>query len=294
MRDETRFQALLTQARAKKPPSEVSAFLDQLSSIVNGRAIARALERGARVEALRDQVTMGDPISLQLVLTNSAIGDKSASIEIPRKTGGGLFSAGPAVRSQLLASVTTTDLDAYGGESSITNTLPVAMREDIKIGPGETYKMEFQMDGTAPRAAVARIVEIAIELIPSETRFDGQAVVITRIPFAPARVVALPPGFEAFAADPAAALERALARLENAYDRDILPCALMVPAESREKAILSLARRLTNAATGRQHAIIGALRQVTGERDRGVDRDAWIGWATVYLQKNEEPRAVSR
>lgn len=286
--DESRFQSLLSAALQLKPPGAVRDYLDQLESLVFGRMAARALERAARVEPLRDLVTIGDPISLQLLITNNAIAGKDGELQIPRKVGGGLFSSKAAVRSQLLASVTTTDFDAYGGEASMTNTLPVELREDIKIGAGETYKMEFQIDGSAPRAAVARTIQISLDLMPAQVSFDGKPLILTKIPFGSATVTALPAGYEASALDPAAVLEELLERPEAAMDRSIPPLVFMIAPEQRDRAILALARKVTNAPPSRQRAIIASLRRITGDRERGVDRDAWLGWASRYLQQNTQ------
>lgn len=282
-RDDARFQALLESARQMNPPSFVNEFLDQLTSLVRGRDAARALEGGAHVEAVRDQVTMGDPVSLQLVLENRILGDRGYEIVIPRKTGGGLFSGRPAARTQLLAYVKITDFDAYGGEAAMTNSVPVVLREDIRVNPGETYRMDFQLEGAAPRASVARTIEIGAELLPCELRVDGSVVVFTKLQFAAAKIVALPPGYESSAADPVASLEQWLEKPEAAAERSILPAAMLVPAESRDRALRVLARKLFQSPPGRQRAIIAALRRITGDRERGLETGPWLGWASSLL-----------
>jgi hypothetical protein len=286
--DEMRCEACIDAARRMDPPGVVESYLNQVEGLVTGRALARGLGREAKIEPVREQVTLGDPVPLRLVLGNVSVGGSSHRLCIPRKVGGGLFSSGPVATTRLHAFVTTTDFDAYGGESIFTNTVQVALRNDIDIPENGNFSMEFQIEGEAPRAAVARVVNVGAELLPAEVRYGDRGVILTRVAFEPGSVVCLPPGYESFALDPVSSLGELLGMDEAAMDRSILPAAMLVTPERKEAALRLLARKLATASALRSRALMAALRYITKDRERGLDRQSWMSWAAAYLASDKK------
>ncbi|MFN0206882.1 MAG: hypothetical protein ACKVS6_11310 [Planctomycetota bacterium] len=284
--DEMRCRAYLDSARKMDPPGVVEDYLNQVEALVVGRALVRAIERDAKVDPIRDQVTLGDPVPLTLRMSNVHYEGDARTLTIPRKVGGGLFSSGPVTETRLVATVTTTDLDAYGGESSFTNNIAVNLKNDIEIPEGGNFSMEFQIDGEAPRAAVARMVTVGAELLPADVQFGKRPVFITRIQFEPGTVICLPAGYESAAVDPVGALQELLNRREMVVDRSILPAAMLVTEDKRNAALRALAKKLSNAEQGRARAIIAALRYITKDRERGLDLHAWNAWAARFLSND--------
>lgn len=277
--DETRCMLLAGELKKQEPPGAVEDYLAQLTGIQRGRQLMRGFGREARIDGAREEATIGDLIQLKLILPNVEIDGKEYTIEIPKSVGG-IFSSKPRLSSTLLATMTMRDLDAYGGESTSTQVLPLSLQTAIELQPASTFTMEFQVEGTVPRAAVARILTVSAELIPCEVLLDGKPVVLTRIPFAPARIRCLPSGYEASAGNPLDALKTTLDRPDPVADRDILPTALLVTEDDRSAAVRLLSRRLLNANQSRGRAIIAALLNLTGDTTRGLDRAAWLGFAS--------------
>jgi hypothetical protein len=146
--------------------------------------------------------------------------------------------------------------------------------------------MDFSFEGFPDNGVVARIFEVGAEIIPAAVLLGGSPVFLTKIRCAPCSVAALPAGYETFAARPIESLASILEQPQATADRSILPCALMVPPESREEAERLLAKKLIGAPTQRSMAIIAALRQLTGDRERGLDRAAWVGFAAKLLESS--------
>jgi hypothetical protein len=276
--DEGRARAELASARALEPDAETSRFLDRVEAILDGKAIARALARLARVEASQQEATFGDPLRLRVVLPGVDVGGRSGELLIPRQVGGGIFSSPRATR--LIVRVRSVDLDAYGAEAARAGSVEMGLERDAVARPGSPFVHEFAVEGEPARGAAARLLTVEAELLPAEARFDGHPVFLTRIALAPASVLVLPSGYQALAEDPLASLASALARADVAADRLLLPAALLVPADDRGRAIRSLATALPAASGPRARAVIAALRQLTGDRERGLDASAWLGWAT--------------
>jgi hypothetical protein len=220
---------------------------------------------------------------MRLVLAGDAGAGRTGEIAIAASVGGGLFSSRPRTLTRIVANVSTRDLDAYGGETSRSDTIFVDPRGDLRIPPGGEAALEFSFEGLTNPGVAARSVEVAVEVVPAETCLDGEPVYLTRFAVPACTVLALPAEYAGFAADPLTALGEILARPDAAADRSILPCALTVPREKRDDAIRTLAGKLIGAESPRSLAIIAALRELTGERDRGLDRAAWIGFASKVL-----------
>ncbi|MBL8696649.1 MAG: hypothetical protein JNJ88_21330 [Planctomycetes bacterium] len=285
--DEDRARAAARAAQeSEELPDEVEEYLDAFTRILDGKSLQKSMERTARVEPARDEVTLGDLVEFRLVLENPGIADYEETITIPQAVGSRIFSSSARAKTQIFATVTTIDLDAYGAESVRTETLPIRVREDIEIAPGGSYEMAFRLEGLSPQGAVARRILVGAEVVPSELRYGDRAVVLTRLRCQQGETLALPSGFESLASQPLEALRAALKRTEPAFDRSVLPAALMVPAEERADARKALARALISATSdggslSRARAIVAALRQLTGDEQKGLDLGAWIGWASA-------------
>jgi hypothetical protein len=286
--DEDRARSELAAIRAMPGAEGLTHYLDNCEAILEGRTLARSLERGSRIEPLREQVTLGDPVHVRLVLASDGVPGKSGKIEIPKETGGGLFSSRPRVASRLLTTLATTSYDPYGGEQHRLDTIPVTLRDDIVIPEGETYPMEFALEGFPENAVVARVFEVSADIFPAEVLFAGSRMLVTKIRCAPCTVVALPSGYEAFATQPLESLGSLLAQTGPAPERSLLACVWLLPREDKEAAKRLLAKYLVSAGSQRSLAIIAALRQLTGDRERGLDRAAWLGYASELLESSAQ------
>jgi hypothetical protein len=281
--DEDRARAELDSARGLDPEHRWDVYFGRFEAVLNGRALARSLDRSSRIESVRDQATLGDPIHVRMVLVNDGVPGKVGKLEIPKETGGGIFSSSPKSITRLIASIATKEYGAYGDERERIDTLPVALRENVVIPEGGTFQMDFAFEDYPEGGVVARVFEIGAEIVPATVVFAGSPVFLTKIRCASCSVVALPPGYEAFATKPVESLASLLEKSGGASDRSILPCAMLVAREARDEATLLLAKKLVGAQPQRALAIIVALRYLTGDRERGLDRASWIGFAAKLL-----------
>ncbi len=286
--DDERCRAALTALAALETPATVTEFRERLEAVVDGRMLQRTLEESARVEPMRFETTIGDVTEFEIVLENRSVGGSQGNLSIPWRAGAEIFSTRPRTRTQLLATVTVVDLGPYGSEARRTETLPVRFVDDCDLEAGQVFRLPFSLEGIPSQGAVVRTFQVSADLYPAEVSWNGRPVFVTRLQFAEGECMAFPAGFEGIVENPLEALEGLLGRGDVVSERSIVPTALLVPREQRSLAVKKLARALLPPAGAdarplpplRSRAIVAALRQLTGDRSRGLDPSAWLAWAS--------------
>ncbi|HKE00851.1 MAG TPA: hypothetical protein VKE69_07575 [Planctomycetota bacterium] len=269
--DEDRARAEIAALRRARPDDSVLSYLASLESVMDGRALARAVARDARLEPTREEATLGDPLEVRVEIPAPVLGGVAERLEIPQHAG--------RTRTRCFARVTTTDLDAYGDEVGGTESVEIALPEDVRADPGAPYATTLSLPTPPAPNAAARIVEVEMEILPAAVKLGGRAICVTRLTLPSTSLVALPPGYAAQADDPLAALDRCLRDPSRAADHSILSAVLLLREGERPAALRRLAEGLREASGPRAFAIVAALRQITGDRDRGLDLGAWLAWA---------------
>jgi hypothetical protein len=99
--------------------------------------------------------------------------------------------------------------------------------------------------------------------------------------------VALPAGYETHATDPVKSMDELLSRQGSDADRWIVACAIAAQSDRRESLKELLCSHLCGAGDDRGLAIMAALRQLTGDREMGLNRAAWVGYATRLLESKQ-------
>lgn len=281
--DEDQARVALAAARARPQTAALDAYLTQFESLLDGRALVRSLERQSEIVADHDPVTLGDPITMRAVLRCDAVGGRAGKVEIVAETGGGLLSSRPRSQTRIVAEVSAREVDAYGREATHRETLLVAPHGDIVIPEEGEATIALSFEGLSNDGVAARFVSVQLEILPVEVRFAGTPVSVTRFTLPACAVTALPPEHATFARDPLKALAEILERPDVASDRSILAASLVVPPEDREAALRQLCVKLLGASASRSLAVMTAMRELTGNRDFGLDRAAWVGFATKVL-----------
>lgn len=256
----------LERLRGKAAPRELSAAIDALGTLLEAREWEGRLALTCRAEVARSVVEAGDPIQVRLRFSNPG----PSPIRIAPIGEGG---EGPALATLSVRFLERrSDGTDYRESSTDAFSFPA-----LELEPGEETERLRSVPTPAEAPFALRDYEIAAELRPVRFEAGGVPIPLRGIRLSSCSARVYPRGYGAIEAGPQAALRKALASPDPAYDRHVLVAAALVPPEERREAIATCVATLFQGDPRRRRSAAAALRLLSGRDDLPPDPALWRG-----------------
>lgn len=252
--------------RPLPPPEEVLTAQGRLGlRLLRARAARASLEEASRLEVPPGPFSFGGELPLKVHLAHRLLED----VRILAPEPGPLLVLRLRIRRWL----------PLGATEILESNPVVRLPGPVRVAPGQPWVLETaQALGQAGDPASLWEITLSATLRCDGVQVGDEVLPVQEVALAPARFLALPPGWEAVAPDALAVLARAARMEEPAADRHLLVAAALLQPPERPAGVRTLMEAL-DAAPGRRRTltILAALRWLTGQ-DLGDSPVAWQDW----------------
>ena len=243
-------------------------------SVLHARGAARLLGSSCAVRCPPGPVTFGDRLALAIEIRNPF--PEPVELLLPEDGYGLEFRF--KVRRAFPG----------GGEERTSQTRVARLDQAIRLGPGQSYRreMDFDLDQGDQLSALWQL-ELGLSMRIAGLKVGERSLPLSEFELRPARLLALPQGWQELAEAPLAKLEQAAGLDSPLADRHLLVCAALLPEADRDAAVRVLAEALPRSpSTERAVTIAVALERLTG-LGLGASPQRWIEW--WESRQNERP-----
>jgi len=243
-------------------------------AVLHARGAARLLSKSCSVRGPSEPVSHGQRLVLAIEVRNPF----PEAVELLRPDDG----FGLEFRFQVERSF------PGGGHERTSQIRVVRLDERIALGPGESFRrdFDFELDPGDPVSALWQ-VELGLQMRIAGLQVGDRSLPLAEFELRPARLLALPEGWQDLAQDPLAKMVQAAALDSPLADRHLLVCAALLPPTQVDAAVQALAEALpASPSPERAVTIAVALEHLTG-LGLGATPQRWIEWWAS--RQNERP-----